>query len=199
MLSLLKLGRYDTFHMIYLLNGNDQRLTSRVKFDLTLLLILSAAVVIFILVLWLIEKKHYNLHEKLMKFRMNTFYTLFFSFIIFCGFNMVIYKNYFNNNDPITHVINENIDHELDTNFKRIPMWINDEETVNRLSKKLNIKPNELRLYVVLKVLNKNDTDIDLEDELLQPYHQKRDFNNSPEKLNKYTRIINSCDPVYLY
>ena len=199
MLSLLKLGRYDTFHMIYLLNGNDQRLTSRVKFDLTLLLILSAAVVIFILVLWLIEKKHYNLHEKLMKFRMNTFYTLFFSFIIFCGFNMVIYKNYFNNNDPIAHVINENIDHELDTNFKRIPMWINDEETVNRLSKKLNIKPNELRLYVVLKVLNKNDTDIDLEDELLQPYHQKRDFNSSPEKLNKYTRIINSCDPVYLY
>ena len=52
MLSLLKLGRYDTFHMIYLLNGNDQRLTSRVKFDLTLLLILSAAVVIFILVLF---------------------------------------------------------------------------------------------------------------------------------------------------
>ena len=69
MLTLLKLGRYDTFQMIYLLNGDDKGLISRVKFDLNLLVMLTTGMLLFIIILWVIEKKHYNLRSKISKIK----------------------------------------------------------------------------------------------------------------------------------
>lgn len=199
MLSLLKLGRYDTFQMIYLLNGDDKGLISRVKFDLNLLVLLTTGMLLFIVILWVIEKRHYNLRSKISKIKINAFYTILLASLIFFGFNIVIYRNYINKEDPISSIISSNIDHGLDDNFRTIPMWLNNRELVEKVAKKLHISPNELRLYVVLKVLSKDGLDLPNEKELLKPLPREENIPDKMSRLINDELTVEELTNLYMY
>ena len=197
MLSLLKLGRYDTFQMIYLLNGDDKGLISRVKFDLNLLVILTTSILLFIIILWIIEKRHYNLRGKISKIKNNIFHTLFLASVIFFGFNIIIYRNYINKDDPISNIISSNIGHDLNNDFKDIPMWLNNRELVEKVAKRLHVKPNELRLYVILKVLGKDGLPSDKE--FISPIPGNENDTNKMTKLINEDLTLKEVNKMYMY
>ena len=202
MIAFLKIKKYDTFHIMYLLNGNDHRIVSRIKFDLNLLLLLTISIVCIIVILSIIEKKHYKLTTTILKARSYLFYSIVFSTLFFCSFNIVAYKNYFSrDSESAINMVTNNINSGLDSKFRKIPMWINDKSMVERLAKKLNITPNELRLYVVLKTLNDKNPDLGIDEELLDPDNHNHLQNDN--KITKFIEIDHENIPIedlpYLY
>ena len=202
MIAFLKIKKYDTFHIIYLLNGNENSIISRIKFDLNLLLLLTISIIGIIVILSIIEKKHYKITNTILKASSYLFYSIVFSTLIFCSFNIITYKNYFSrDNESAINLVTNNINSVPDDKFRKIPMWINDRPIVERLAKKLNITPNELRLYVVLKTLNDKNPDLGIDEELLDPDNRPHLPNNN--KITKFIEIDHENIPIedlpYLY
>lgn len=184
MTSLLKFGKYDTFNLIYLLNGKDHSFVSKIKFDLNILVFICIGILSFIVILWYIENKHYKMRYNIANIKLGIFYTLLLSIVGFFFVNIAIYRNYINVEDPLLNVIKANTGYEISDDFKTIPNWINDKIFIEETAKKLNMKPNELRLYIILKVLDKNNKEPEGSHEMIPSHPYMK-----PDKTNRFIEV----------